>query len=167
MDTKTLIRNISMIVGIAAVGFAGLFFILFVDIYLKGNSVELFVGIILSLASIVLFVLAESFKHKPYVFFILKGVAAAIAIGFIIYTFAFMNFDTYVNGKPIFKLFRSLVIDKNNKKTVFFLNTTKFNDAVAIPFGKEGPYIFMIVVGIIGCIGEVVNGVMNKLIGLD
>ena len=168
MDTKTLIRNISMIVGIAATGFAGLFFILFVDIYLKGTSVELFIGIILSLASIVLFVLSESFKHKPYLFYIFKGLAIAAVIGFVVYAFAFMGFDRYVNGKPVFKLFKTYNdVAKGKTRTVFFLNSTKFNDGIVIQFGKQGPYIFMLIIGIIGCIGEAVNTVMNKLVGLD
>lgn len=162
MEIKTLIRNISMIVGIAAVAAVGIFFILFADLYLKAISTELFLGIFFPLASIVCLILAESFKHKPMVFYILKGAAVALAIGFIVYAFVFMNMDRF-NGTTYFKLIR------NNPEggTVFFLNSTKFNDGIDISFDKLPIYVVMIVFAFIGMIGQVVNAVMNKLVGLD
>ena len=160
MDQKTLIRNISMIVGIAAVAAVGLFFILFTDLYLKAESPELFLGIFFPLASIVLFILSESFKHKPIVFYIMKGAAVLFAIAFIIYAFNFMSTARF-EGHTYFKLFKNY-----NDKTVFFLSS-KFNDGILIEFNKLPIYIIMIVFSFIGMIGQAVNGVFNKLVGLD
>ena len=162
MDIKTRIRNISMIVGVAAVSAVGLFFILFVDLYLKGNSGELFIGILLPLASVVMLVLAESFKHKPVVFYIMKAAAIVFAIGFIIYAFRFMNTDTFEKTKTVFKLTRTY-----DGKKVFFLSGEKFNDGIDIAFDKVPFYVAMIVVSFLGAIGVSVNTAMNAVVGLD
>lgn len=162
MDIKTRIRNISMIVGIAAISAVGLFFILFVDLYLRGDSGELFIGIILPLASVVLLILAESFKHKPVVFYIMKAAAILFAIGFIIYAFSFMSSETFENTKTFFKLTRTY-----DGKKVFFLNSEKFNDGIDIPFNKVPMYVTMIVVAFIGTIGTAVNTAANAVVGLD
>ncbi len=151
-----------MKVGIAAVAVVGMFFILFVDLYLKGDSVELFIGIILSLASIVLFILAESFKHRPWMFYLFKGLAIAFAVGFVVYAFIFRNNPTYTDTKTVLKLIKTVGDDK-----VFFLNSAKFNDGIDIPFDKGPIYIVMLVVSIIGCVGEAINTAFNAVIGLD
>ena len=52
-------------------------------------------------------------------------------------------------------------------KKVFFLNATKFNDAIDIPFDKNPPYIIMVIVAVLGFIAQVVNSIMNSIIGLD
>jgi hypothetical protein len=160
MDVKTLIRNISMIVGIAAVAAVGLFFILFADLYLKAESPELFLGIFFPLASVVLLVLSESFKHKPVVFYVMKIGAVVLAIAFIIYAFYFMGTARF-EGHTFYKLFKTF-----NGKTVFFLSSN-FNDGIDIEFNKLPIYIIMIVFSIIGVIGQAVNVVFNKLVGLD
>jgi len=162
MEVKTLIKNISMIVGIAAVAAVGLFFIIYVDLYLKGDSVELFIGIILPLASIVMFILAESFKHKPSTFFFLKILAYLLAIGFIVYAFLFMQTPTFVDKRTTLKLIKTYGDSK-----VFFLNATKFNDGIDIPFDKVPAYVVMLIVAIVGAVAQIINSIMNKVIGLD
>lgn len=162
MDVKALVKNISFIVGVAAISFVGLFFILFVDLYLKGDSVELFIGVILPLASIVLFILAESFKHNRFLFFMFKVLAYLFALGFILYAIAFMYTPRYTDTRSVLKLLKTY-----EDKKVFFLNTTKFNDAIDIPFDKNPPYIIMVIVAVLGFIAQVVNSIMNSIIGLD
>lgn len=161
MDIKTLIKNISMIVGIATIGFAGLFFILFVDLYLKGSSLELFLGIAFPLLSIVFLILAESFKHKPILFYVFKGVAIVAGIAFVVYAFKFMGTATFEKNT-----FLKLIKEYDGKK-VLFLNAEKFNDGIDIKFNKMPIYITMIVASILGCIGVSVNTAMNAVIGLD
>ena len=154
MDKKALIKNVSMIVGIAVVAFFGLFFVLFGDLFLSATSFVLFLGIFFPLVSVVFFVLSESFKHKPVLFYVFKGIAVAAAIGFIVYIFYFMStaesyavkgnkgFEDYLNNNP-------------KKGSAEFINTTKVTCILIGTFG------------IIGVIGQAINIAMNKIIGLD
>lgn len=174
MDKKITLRNTFMTIGIILVGLVGLFFVLYVDLYLSGNSKELFVGIFFPLASIVFLVLAESFKHKPVVFYIMKIFAVLLAAGFVVYAFYFMTRGTYINGAPKTKLFREyaedviengVIIDSNKYCVTVF--SGKFLDGSPYRFDKAPAYIGMIVTSIVGTIAVAGNVVMNKLVGLD
>lgn len=154
MDQKALIKNISMIVGIAVVAFFGLFFILFGDLYLSATSPVLFLGILFPLLSVVFFILSESFKHKPVLFYLFKGIAIAAAIGFVVYIFHFMTTAGEYAVKEN-KGFESFLKNNPGKTSENFISTTK---RVCVLIG---------VFSIIGVIGQAVNVVMNEIIGLD
>lgn len=155
MDTKALVKNISMIVGIAVVAAFGLFFILFGDLFLGATSGVLFLGIFFPLASVVFFILSESFKHKPYLYYAFKGIGVLFAIGFVIYIFVFMSgTDSYADSK-VNAAYRKYIQDHPGKGQSDYIGITK---GICITVG---------IFGIIGVIAQGINTAMNKLIGLD
>ncbi len=155
MDIKASIKNISMIVGIAVVAASGLIFILFGDLFLGATSGVLFLGIFFPLASVVFFVLSESFKHKPYMFYIFKGIGIALAIGFVIYMFYFMSTgESYADSKT-YAAYSKYIKDNPGKGKDDYIGII---NSVCITIG---------IFGILGVFAQGVNAVMNKLIGLD
>lgn len=155
MDIKALIKNISMIVGIAVVAVFGLFFILFGDLFLGATSGVLFLGIFFPLASIVFFVLSESFKHKQIMFYVFKGLAIALAIGFVVYVFYFMSTAASYADSKVYKAYGKYISENPGKGKDDYIGIIK---GVCVTIG---------VFGIIGVLAQGANVVMNKLIGLD
>lgn len=158
----TATRTATSILSIFLVALTGLFFILFGDIYLKATSVELFLGILFPIASVVMFILAESFRHKPGLFIFLKILGVIFGAAFIYFMIRFMGTDTYVKSKTFLKLFK-----KYDGKTITFFESAKFQDAMNIPFEKQGLYIGAIVLAGIGAVSQLVNTIINAVIGID
>lgn len=165
MENKifTMLRKISLIVGIAFVVGMGLLFILFTDLYLKADSTELFLAILFPLISVVAFVLSESFRHKPIVFIVLKCAGALFAVAFIIYIAYFMGTDLYLHTNTFLKLLREM----EDGTKVTFLNGPKFQEGMDIAFDKTGLFVFMLVTSIVGAVGIAANTVSNLILGID
>lgn len=89
--SKELLKKISFF---ASAGFAfvvGLLFILLGDLVLKSGSDWLIGGILITFGSAVCIVLAESYKEKKVVSWVLQGIALALMIAFIGYLIGYHN----------------------------------------------------------------------------
>ena len=71
---KTLLKNLSFFIGGITLLVTGLMYVLITDLYLSNTSVYLLLGIVLALSGSICFILADSFKEKLKVFYILKGI---------------------------------------------------------------------------------------------
>ena len=90
---KQLFKNVSFYASCLVVFLAGLIYVLLSDVYLGNTAGWLFISILLSFGSGICFVLGETFKEKRWLTFVLKGVAIALAIGFIVFLYMFKASD--------------------------------------------------------------------------
>lgn len=157
-----LVKKISFIASTALIFFVGLFFLLFTDLYLHSTSPLLFAGIALTFGSGACFVLAESFRHKKWLFILLKAVALALVIGFVVFAICYRNFDIYAS-KTFLKLFKRLP----DGKLVFFLNKVQFKKGIDIEFTKDGWFISMIVFACIALATQAYNFIHNLIFGIE
>ena len=99
MPKEELIAKIKLILmlvgGIAIIG-VGLLFVLVTDLVYKNSSYWLFLAIITALGSGVTFLLADKFKNKEVIFYVLKGLGIFLAITFIFVILAYHG-NTFVN----------------------------------------------------------------------
>ena len=155
-----LIKNLSFFIGGITVMVTGLIYVLITDIYLGNTSVYLLSGILFAFAGSICFLLANSFKHKVKVFYILKGIGFVMSIGFIIFLFAYMKTDLY-NKATVLKLFKTY-----NGKTVWFLSKN-FQGAMAIPNNIKPIFVTDIIVTIIAVVCQGLNVGLHIIDGVE
>ena len=78
-------RSISFIVGATLLAVVGIVFLVLSDLGLKNKAVWLLVSVLLSFGSSIVCFFSETVKDKPKLVYLLKGIALALAIGFIVY----------------------------------------------------------------------------------
>lgn len=159
---KSLLKNLSFFIGGITLLVTGLIYVLITDLYLSNSSVYLLLGIILALAGSVCFILAESFKDKIKVFYILKGIGIVMSIGFIVFLFLFMKTDIFSTNTYL-KLFK-----KYQGRTIWFLSK-KFqsNEVQLIACSIKPIYIVNIVLSITAVLIQGANIGMNIIFGVE
>lgn len=90
---KLLVKQISLFSGGGLVFLAGLFYVLMTDLKMKNSATWLFIGVILALGSSILFLLSENAKEKKVPYLIMKASSVLLAIGFVVFLFAFKHTD--------------------------------------------------------------------------
>lgn len=90
---KLLVKQISLFSGGGLVFLAGLFYVLMTDLKMKNSATWLFIGVILALGSSILFLLSENAKEKNVPYLIMKASSVLLAIGFVVFLFAFKHTD--------------------------------------------------------------------------
>ena len=88
---KTLSKNITFYIGALTMFFVGVFYMLASDLAFNNNAFDLIVAVLLSFGSAILFFLSASFNEKPVIMFVFKGIALALAIGFVIYIHCYQS----------------------------------------------------------------------------
>ena len=155
-----LVRNLSFFIGGILIMVTGLVYVLTTDLYLGNSSKYLLLGILLAFAGSICFILSNSYKNKPTVFYILKGVGVVMSIGFIIFLFVFMGTDLYSKATYL-KLFK-----KYDGKTVWFLSKN-FQSAMAIANNIKPLYVINIVFAILAVILQGVNITTHIITGVE
>ena len=84
-------RSISFIVGATLLAVVGIVFLVLSDLGLKNKAVWLLVSVLLSFGSSIVCFFSETVKDKPKLVYLLKGIALALAIGFIVYLYLFFQ----------------------------------------------------------------------------
>lgn len=87
----TIVGKVSNMGGLLLVFCAGMLFVLLADLELNIRSPWLFFSILLALGSTVCLVLANKFKEKAKIMYILKAAGMLLAICFIIYIVIFLD----------------------------------------------------------------------------
>ena len=95
-ETIKKIKNIFMLVGGLLIIVAGLLFAAISDLVLVNNSTWLFLSIITALGSGFCFLLADRFRNKKKVFYILKGVSLFLSVMLIFVMLGYRG-DTFLN----------------------------------------------------------------------
>ena len=160
---KTLLKNLSFFIGGITLLVTGLVYVLITDLYLGNSSVYLLLGIILALSGSICFILADNFKEKLKVFYILKGIGILMSISFIIFLFLYMKTDIFAQ-KTYLKLFKTY-----NGKTIWFLSK-KFQgtDGVqTIQCNIKPIYVINIVLAITATLIQSANVTFNALFGVE
>ena len=89
--TQSLVKKILLSVGgVLAIGI-GLLYILITDLYLKNTANWLFFSIFTALGSGACVFLSESIKHKPIIYYIIKGLGVLFAVAFIIIVLQYVS----------------------------------------------------------------------------
>ena len=101
MKVKSIYKIISELIGAFSIFAAGLIFILITDVKLKISSTWLFVAIILSFASGIFSLVANTKKENLSFFFSFKGVGAGLNIGFIIYLIVYKFSSTFPKSQAL------------------------------------------------------------------
>ena len=155
-----LITNLSFFIGGITVMVTGLIYVLLTDLYLGNSSNYLLLGIVLAFAGSICFILANNFKNKKVVFFILKGIGIAMSIGFVIFLFTYTKTDLY-NKATYLKLFKT-----RDGKTVWFLSK-QFQGAMQIATDIKPIYLFNIVLTFIAIACQAVNVGSHIITGVE
>ena len=160
---KTLLKNLSFFIGGITLLVTGLMYVLITDLYLGNSSVYLLLGIILALSGAICFILADNFKEKLKVFYILKGVGIFMSICFIVFLFLYMKTDLFAQ-KTYFKLFKSY-----NGKTIWFLSSDfqSTENVQKIQFNISTIYVINIVFAITATLIQSANVAFNALFGVE
>lgn len=98
-----LAKNISFYIGALAMFFVGVFYMLMSDLTFYNTSDRLIISVLLSFGSAILFFLSASFNEKPKIMYLFKGLALAMAVGFIIYVHLFQTSSYYLEVLEKFK----------------------------------------------------------------
>lgn len=100
MNFINKIRSWTNLIGTILQFAAGLYFVLFIDLYVKFRTdtgeitpiaIWLFMAIIFAVGSGVFYFFGDSQKHKKVPTIVLKGIGIVLSAGFIAYIFVFMN----------------------------------------------------------------------------
>lgn len=160
---KTLLKNLSFFIGGITLLVTGLMYVLITDLYLSNTSVYLLLGIILALAGSICFIVADTFKEKLKIFYLLKGIGILMSIAFIVFLFLYMKTEIFAQ-KTYLKLFKTW-----NGKTIWFLsNKFQKNDGVqAIQCNIRPIYIVNIVLAITATLIQGANVAFNALFGVE
>lgn len=160
---KTLLKNLSFFIGGITLLATGLMYVLITDLYLSNTSVYLLLGIVLALAGSICFIVADTFKEKLKIFYLLKGIGIFMSIAFIVFLFLYMKTDLFAQ-KTYLKLFKTY-----NGKTIWFLskNFQGTNGSVAIECNIVPLYIINIVIAITAVVIQSVNLLLNMLFGVE
>ena len=184
---KSVIKTVSFLVGGVTIAVIGFVFITVTDLYLHATSTLLFISVFLSIGSGIFFLLSESFRNKKKLYFILKGVAIALSILFILFLFAMANQDpdkiealatkeklnlfekirssmySVFNTKPYRKLTK---FNPQTGKNIFFL-AKGFNSAQTIEFKYAPIHTTFIVFTIIAAVLQIFNTGFNAYLGVE
>lgn len=90
---KLLVKSVSLFGGGIMTFIAGIFYVLMTDLKLGNKATWLFIGVILALGSSILFLLSENAKEKMVPYLIMKASSVLLAIGFVVFLFAFKHTD--------------------------------------------------------------------------
>lgn len=99
-ENNIKIRSWTNLVGTILQFGAGLFFVLFIDLYVKFRTASgeitpiaiwLFAAIVFAVGAGIFYFFGDSQKHKKTLTIVLKGVGIVLSIGFIVYIFVFLN----------------------------------------------------------------------------
>lgn len=90
-DSRELISKIFFLLSVGLAFVAGLLFVLLGDLVLQIGSTWLFGGILFTFGGMVCTVLSDIFKEKKVVNYVLRSVATALIVGFIVYLIPFRN----------------------------------------------------------------------------
>ena len=142
--TQSLVKKILLSVGGALILGIGLMYILITDLYLKNTANWLFLSIFTAFGSGACVFLSESIKHKPIIYYIIKGLGVVFAVVFIIIVLQ------YVSNADI-----SEIVRVTEKQTVQIQSTL------------NGISIACLVVGIASIVCQLANIVMNIVFGID
>ncbi len=99
MKIINMTKNITSLLGSLLIVLAGLVFVIVTDLKIRIGSGWLFFAIIFSFGSGLLFLLAESFKHKPTAFYCMKSGGFLLSVGYIVFGFVFKNSEFCKNIK--------------------------------------------------------------------
>lgn len=155
-----LIKNLSFFIGGITIMVTGLVYVLITDIYLGNTSIYLLSGILFAFSGSICFLLANSFKHKIKVFYILKGIGIVMSIGFIIFLFAYTKTELYSKATYL-KLFKSY-----DGKTVWFLSKN-FQGAMSIPNNIKPIFTINIIFAIMAIICQGTNIALHIIDGVE
>lgn len=101
------IRSLTNIIGCVLLFAAGLFYVLFIDLYVKFKnetgadnsitpiSIWLFFAIVFAVGGGIFYFFGDSQKHKPVQTLVLKGIGIVLAIGYI---FFIAKFNSWVDA---------------------------------------------------------------------
>lgn len=92
---KNLIKNILFYIGTFAMFLAGVLFVIMSDLSIKNTSDRLIVSVLFSFGSAIAFFLANSLADKPKAMYVVKGIALALAVAFVVYIHVFSNGQFY------------------------------------------------------------------------
>lgn len=182
-----VIKTISYLVGGVVIAVIGFLFIAITDLYLRSTSTLLFISVFLSIGSGIFFLLSESFRNKKTIYFVLKGVAIALSILFIIFLFGMANQDpdkiqelatkeklnlfekirssmyNVFNTKAYYKLFK---YSPDKGRNIFFL-AKGFNSAQSIEFSYAPLHTTIIVLSIVATVLQIFNTGFNAYLGVE
>ena len=94
------IRSLTNLIGIGLLFAAGLYFVLFIDLYVKFRTstteiipiaIWLFMAIIFAVGAGIFYFFGDSNKHKKVLTIVLKAVGIVFSICYIVYIFVFKN----------------------------------------------------------------------------
>ena len=138
-------------------------YVLITDLYLSNSSVYLLLGIILALSGSICFILADNFKEKLKVFYILKGIGIFMSVGFIIFLFLFMKTELFAQ-KAYLKLFKDY-----EGKTIWFLssNFQSQNNVQKIQCNIKPIYVINIVLAVTAVLIQSANVAFNAIFGVE
>lgn len=143
----SLSKKISFYIGALAMFFVGVVYMLMSDLTFNNTSDRLIISVVLSFGSAILFFLSASFNEKPKIMFLLKGIALALAVGFIVYIHLFQVSDYFLGVLKDFK---------NAGKA-------KAKELAA----SQATIVIALVVGYISLVGQVVNTTLVATIKED
>lgn len=144
--TQSLVKKILLSVGGALILGIGLMYILITDLYLKNTANWLFLSIFTAFGSGACIFLSESIKHKPIIYYIIKGLGVVFAIAFIIIVLQYVSNANANIGE---------IVRVTEKQTVQIQSTL------------NGISIACLVVGIASIACQIANIVMNIIFGID
>lgn len=188
-ETIKKVKTILMLVGGLLIIFSGLLYTVISDLVLVNNSTWLFLSIFTALGSGVCFLLADRFRNKKKLFYVLKGISLFLSIMFIFVMLGYRG-DSFLNkaSKSIFGEFvnRNEAIKLvDNKEPIykifgdFIRNFTMGADTANILSVKRGSILTTItkniktlatVIIILGSICTVVqasNVALNVITGIE
>ena len=88
-EKQSLLKGIACAVGGLAVIAGGLFYLLVSDLYLLNSSQWLFYGSVCAFGAGLACLLSEGLRRKHTWFYVVKGIAIAVAILFVVVAFAY------------------------------------------------------------------------------
>lgn len=143
---KSLIKKITLIVGGLLIIGIGLLYILITDLYLKNTANWLFLSIFTAFGSGACIFLSESIRHKPIIYYIIKGLGIVFVVAFVIIVLQYVA-AANANVNEIVRL--------TQKQTVQ-IQLTLNRIATACLF-----------IGIASIVCQAANIVMNAIFGID
>lgn len=99
MDIKKVLeksRMVSYLAGAGLMALVGVVFMMLSDLAVKNTATLLMLAVALSFGGAIAAFFSETLREKPIFLFILKVLALALTVGFIIYLYEFRNNEVFI-----------------------------------------------------------------------
>lgn len=152
-------RNVSLLISGVSLMLGTVIFIFLTDLFAKNNAQWLMISALLGFGAGTASLFSEIDKENKILIYILKGVALALMIGFVIYLYKFMSSSIYTSVKPeqIFGMLRHNVAPQQYDYRI------KINCLKGLKFTM----VLTFICTYIGIVAQVYNITSNAIQGIE